>query len=72
MLDLGDFGGAVAPPLQVSLSVPLFADSELIGVLTLYSAREQFTEDHRRVLEATGTQLAENVRRHSEWAAVRA
>jgi putative nucleotidyltransferase with HDIG domain len=59
MLDLGEVSAQTTPPLRTAISVPLVADSELLAVLTLYSATERFTDAHRQIVETAG-QLAAN------------
>ncbi len=58
MLDLGELSKRTIPPLRTAVSVPLTAENELLGVLTLYSATEQFTDHHRQIVEAAGRQAA--------------
>lgn len=43
-LDLGEAATRSAPPLRSSLSVPVLAERELTGVLTLYSASHRYDE----------------------------
>jgi len=63
VLDLGEVARAMKPRLRSCLSTPLLIDSELIGVLTLYSThRDAFTEDHRRVVEVVARQVSRTVR----------
>jgi putative nucleotidyltransferase with HDIG domain len=71
MLDLGDISKATTPPLRTSLSVPLMVHDELVGVLTLYSATERFTDDHRRLVEMAGRHAARSVQQRHESVAVR-
>ena len=58
MLDLGELSKRTVPPLRTAVSVPLTAENELLGVLTLYSATEQFTDHHRQIVETAGRQAA--------------
>jgi putative nucleotidyltransferase with HDIG domain len=58
VLDLGDIARAVTPALRVSLSVPLEARGEIVGVLTLYSSDREFTIHHQRIAEAASRQVA--------------
>jgi putative nucleotidyltransferase with HDIG domain len=58
VLDLGDVAHAVTPALRVSLSVPLEARGEILGVLTLYSSDQEFTTHHQRIAEVAGRQIA--------------
>ena len=57
-----DFGGrleGVAPRAESALSAPLVSDGQLVGVLTLYAATsDPFSEDHRRIIELVGRQIA--------------
>jgi diguanylate cyclase (GGDEF)-like protein/putative nucleotidyltransferase with HDIG domain len=58
-LDLGDTAKAMSPPLRSCLSTSLLYDSELIGVLSLYSAEVHgFNDDHQRVIEVIARQTA--------------
>jgi putative nucleotidyltransferase with HDIG domain len=59
VLDLGEIARAVSPALRVSLSVPLEARGEILGVLTLYSSDQEFTTHHQSILEAASHQVAE-------------
>jgi len=59
MLDLGEVARVLRPALRSCLSAPLIVDPEVVGVLTVYSThREAFTDDHRRIVEIVGRQLA--------------
>jgi diguanylate cyclase (GGDEF)-like protein/putative nucleotidyltransferase with HDIG domain len=59
VLDLGEFARTIQPRLRSCLSVPLLADSQLIGVLSLYSPiRDAFKEEHQRVLEVASSQIS--------------
>jgi putative nucleotidyltransferase with HDIG domain len=65
-----DLGEAVLrhskPRLRSCLSTPLISDSQLIGVLTVYSpSTDAFTDDHRRLLEVVATQVSDTVRHAS-------
>ena len=45
--------------MRSCVSAPLVAGSDLVGVLSIYSAADQsFTEEHQRILEAAASQLA--------------
>lgn len=58
-LDLGDVARTLSPRLRSCLSTPLACDSQLVGVLTLYSqTTDGFNEDHRRVVEVVARQIA--------------
>jgi diguanylate cyclase (GGDEF)-like protein len=51
------------PRLRSCLSTPLLVNSDLIGVLTLYSQQASaYTEDHRRVIEAVARQVSPMIR----------
>lgn len=59
VLDLGEITKATSTRLRSCLSAPVIHNGQLAGVITLYSATaEAFSEDHERVLEAVGTQIA--------------
>jgi GGDEF domain-containing protein len=63
-LDFGDAGRRFNPRLRSCLSCPLISDAHLVGVLSLYSdAKDRFSEDHRRILEAVAGQIAHNFKR---------
>ncbi len=67
-LDLGDAARALDPRLRSSLSTPLIADNELIGVLTLYStAQDAFTDEHRRIIDAAARQIGHALRSTAEF-----
>jgi diguanylate cyclase (GGDEF)-like protein len=56
-LDLGDIDLGIT--LKSCMSSALVADDTLVGVLTFYSPEPNgFDEDHRRIIEATGRQIA--------------
>jgi putative nucleotidyltransferase with HDIG domain len=60
VLDLGDAARTMAPRLRSCLSTPLTVESELLGVLTLYStARDGFSEEHQRIIEAIARQVSQ-------------
>jgi putative methionine-R-sulfoxide reductase with GAF domain len=71
-LDLGEISNQTTPPLRTTLSVPLVADSDLLGVLTLYSATEQFTDHHRHIVETAGRLAAISLSHFRESIVVRA
>jgi putative nucleotidyltransferase with HDIG domain len=59
-LDLGEFARKVSPTLRNTLSVPLLAGRELVGVLAMY--RENPFSDHERgVLEQVGKLMADRI-----------
>lgn len=59
MLDFGEVVRKATPRLRNSLSAPLLSEEKLVGVLTLYSSQlEGFSDDHRRILEVVGSQIA--------------
>jgi GAF domain-containing protein len=58
--------------LRTSLSVPLVVDDELIGVLTLYSATERFSDNHRLLVETASRHIARRLQHHRVSVAVRA
>ena len=67
VLDLGDMARTVTPRLRNCLSSPLILDGELVGVLTLYSSgRDNFNEDHRRILEVVAHQTGQTFKRDVE------
>ena len=66
-LDLGDIANASSPRLRSCLSIPLTWNEELIGVLSLYSTATEFTDDHRRIVEAVGHHTAHTFRRAEEF-----
>jgi putative nucleotidyltransferase with HDIG domain len=63
VLDLGEAARSMRPRLRSCLSTPLLVDTDLIGVLTLYSPQaDAFTEDHGRVIEAVAKQASPTLR----------
>lgn len=63
ILDLGESGRGLRPRFRSCLSTPLIADTDLVGVLSVYSAKPKaFTEDHRRILEVIARQVAKVVK----------
>lgn len=59
VLDLGDVARSPTFRLRSCLSTPLLHGKELVGVLSLYSVDlNGFSEDHRRVIEVIGRQIA--------------
>ena len=71
-LDLGEISTQTVPPLRTAVSVPLVADNELLGVLTLYSATERFTDAHRQIVETAGQLAASSLSNLRESIVVRA
>jgi len=66
VLDLGDAARAHSLALRSCISTPLVVDRELIGVLTLYSGeRNAFNEDHKRIIEVVGREIARAFKRAS-------
>jgi diguanylate cyclase (GGDEF)-like protein len=64
VLDLGDVARGQHPRLRSCLSSPLIHESDLIGVLSLYSeATDNFSEDHKRIIEAVTRQSADALKR---------
>jgi diguanylate cyclase (GGDEF)-like protein len=62
-LDLGDAARAVEPRLRSSISAPLIADNELVGVLTLYSTvHGAFSDKHRRIIGIVAEQISRALR----------
>ena len=58
-LDLGEIGQSLPLRLRSCLSTSLLFDSELIGVLSLYSAEvNAFDDDHKRVIEIVARQIS--------------
>jgi putative nucleotidyltransferase with HDIG domain len=59
VLDLGEISRGLRPRLRSCLSTPVLHDDSLVGVLSLYSIEPQaFSENHRRVSELVGRQIA--------------
>jgi putative nucleotidyltransferase with HDIG domain len=57
-LDLGEMALPLDPPLQTCLSAPICAYGDVIGVISIYSARNQpFTEAHTLTVDAVATSL---------------
>jgi diguanylate cyclase (GGDEF)-like protein len=67
VLDLGDVARSSRPRLRSCLSTPLIQDGKLVGVLSLYSsARDAFSENHRRIAEAVAKQVAPTIKSAAE------
>ena len=63
VLDLGEVARSMRPRLRSCLSTPLVTNTELVGVLTLYSpAPDAFSDDHRRIIEAVARQVSPTLR----------
>jgi putative nucleotidyltransferase with HDIG domain len=71
VLDLGDIARGISPALRVSLSVPLEARGEIVGVLTLYSSVAEFTPQHQTIAEAASRYIARFIGQPTETVAVR-
>ena len=57
-LDLGLAAHALEPSLRSAVTVPLFNDGRVVGVLSCYAtAAPGFTEDHLRLLELLSASL---------------
>ncbi len=68
VLDLGDIARSHALTLRSCLSTPLLSADSVIGVLSLYSTEQNgFTDDHRRIVEAVGRQIAHTLERAGEF-----
>ncbi len=62
VLDLGEIARSMQPRLKSCLGTPLVSDDRLVGVLALYStARNAFTEDHRRIVEVVSRQVSKTL-----------
>jgi len=67
-LDFNDKTTSIKLRLHSCLSTPLVSDGKLIGVLSLYSGSlNGFTEEHRRIVEVLGHQIALTLKRASEF-----
>jgi putative nucleotidyltransferase with HDIG domain len=63
VLDFGDSARGMDPRPQSAFSTPIIADSDLVGVLTLYSVgKSAFTADHERVIESVAKQIAHPIK----------
>jgi diguanylate cyclase (GGDEF)-like protein/putative nucleotidyltransferase with HDIG domain len=69
ILDLGEAAHLPDGDLRSCISTPLQDDNDsIVGVLTIYAAHvDAFTDDHRRVLEAVSRQIAQTLRRATEF-----
>jgi len=62
-LDLAEVAAAATPPLRSSLSAPLVAEDELVGVLTFYSSGvDAFHDSDRIAIEAAAPAIAQKLR----------
>jgi len=67
-LDLGDAARTAEPRLRSSISTPLIADNELVGVLTLYSTvQDGFSDEHKRIIGVVSRQVANTFRSTAEF-----
>jgi putative nucleotidyltransferase with HDIG domain len=71
-LDLDEVSKRTTPPLRTTVSVPVIANGELLGVLTLYSATEKFTDQDRQVVETAARLAARSLHALQETIVVRA
>ncbi|MBI3402217.1 MAG: HD domain-containing protein [Acidobacteria bacterium] len=61
-LDLVNLSPALEPPLRTCLSVPMVANGDIVGVVTVYSTETNaFTDRHQRLLEAIAAKLASHL-----------
>jgi putative nucleotidyltransferase with HDIG domain len=61
-LELGFAAHSLDPPLRTAVTVPLFNDGRVVGVLSCYAgAAPGFTEDHLRLLELLAPSLGSAV-----------
>jgi diguanylate cyclase (GGDEF)-like protein/putative nucleotidyltransferase with HDIG domain len=67
VLDFGEAARSMTPRPRSCLSTPLLVGHTLIGVLTLYSTtQEAFSEEHQRVAEIVGRQVAPAIQQAAE------
>jgi putative nucleotidyltransferase with HDIG domain len=67
VLDLGESARHLRPQLKSCLSTPLLSNSQLVGVLSVYSPIiDVFTDDHRRLIEVVARQVSESIRQVRE------
>jgi diguanylate cyclase (GGDEF)-like protein/putative nucleotidyltransferase with HDIG domain len=66
-LDLGDIVKSSGERPRFCLSTPLVSHDALVGVLSLYSTSETFSDDHRRIIEAVARHIAHTFRRAAEF-----
>jgi diguanylate cyclase (GGDEF)-like protein len=68
VLDLGEIVRTHPVRLRSCLSTPLVSGDSVVGVLSLYSSEHNaFTDDHRRIIEAVGHQIAHTLEQASEF-----
>jgi diguanylate cyclase (GGDEF)-like protein len=68
VLDFGDVARNSSFRLRSCLSTPLVSTDQLVGVLSLYSeVPDGFTDDHRRVIEVVGRQVAHTFKCASDY-----
>jgi putative nucleotidyltransferase with HDIG domain len=59
ILDLGEVSKSISPRPRSCLSTPIAVGPNLVGVLSLYSAEQDFfSEEHERLVEAVARQVA--------------
>jgi diguanylate cyclase (GGDEF)-like protein/putative nucleotidyltransferase with HDIG domain len=66
VLDLGEVAKSGTQRLRSCVSTALIANHKLVGVLSLYSTSERFSDDHRRIVEAVAKHIAHSFCRASE------
>jgi diguanylate cyclase (GGDEF)-like protein len=66
-LDLGEIAKSGSQRLRCCLSSALVSNDKLVGVLTLYSTSERFSDDHRRIVEAVARHIAHTFSRATEF-----
>ncbi len=62
VLDLGELAKSFSTGLKATLSVPLVVDTELVGVLALYSSNTSFSDEHRRIAESASLHIARSLK----------
>lgn len=73
VLDFGESARSMNPRPRNCLSTPLIVETDLIGVLTLYSSNKQgFAPDHERVIEIVAKQVAPALKLASEFEVTKA
>src|SRR5262249_4465798 len=66
VLDLGEIATSGAQRLRSCLSAALVSNDTLIGVLSLYSTSDNFSDDHRRIVEAVARHIARTCHRAAQ------